>query len=95
MIWLQVEKSVSTCVAVWQESWESISSTMWCVSIVILSPQTAMAPKKRAVNDEEMTMQTRKAARFSYSELDEDQGFLFFIFLFLNFFNIPFEGQMF
>ncbi|KAG0723307.1 Chromobox 5 [Chionoecetes opilio] len=33
----------------------------------------AMAPRKRPAEGGEMTMQTRKAMRFSYSELDEDQ----------------------
>lgn len=55
---------------------------MWCISLVNLYPQAAMAPKKRPAENEERTMQTRKATRFSYSELDEDQGFLdFFLFL--------------
>lgn len=36
--------------------------------------QNAMAPKKRAGEDGERTIETRKAMRFSYSELDEDQG---------------------
>ncbi|KAK8395312.1 hypothetical protein O3P69_006181 [Scylla paramamosain] len=35
--------------------------------------ENAMAPKKRPAEGAEMTMQTRKAMRFSYSELDEDQ----------------------
>uniref|UniRef100_A0A0P4W604 Chromo domain-containing protein n=1 Tax=Scylla olivacea TaxID=85551 RepID=A0A0P4W604_SCYOL len=35
--------------------------------------KNAMAPKKRPAEGAEMTMQTRKAMRFSYSELDEDQ----------------------
>lgn len=40
-----------------------------------------MAPKKRSAENEEMTMQTRKVARISYSELDEDQGDLFIHFI--------------
>lgn len=35
--------------------------------------KNAMAPKKRAGEDGERTIETRKAMRFSYSELDEDQ----------------------
>ncbi|MPC60003.1 Heterochromatin protein 1 [Portunus trituberculatus] len=35
--------------------------------------KNAMAPKKRPAEGAEMTMQTRKAMCFSYSELDEDQ----------------------
>ena len=33
-----------------------------------------MAPKKRPAEGGEMTMQTRRAIHYSYSELDEDQG---------------------
>lgn len=47
--------------------------------------QTAMAPKKRSAENDEMTMQTRKAAHFSYSELDEDQGLHFFLYFYQHF----------
>nr|XP_053645525.1 M-phase phosphoprotein 8-like isoform X2 [Cherax quadricarinatus] len=35
--------------------------------------KNAMAPKKRPGEDEQRTIETRKAIKFSYSELDEDQ----------------------
>lgn len=49
-----------------------------------------MTPKKRPAESDEMTMQTRKAARFSYSELDEDLGLHFLVFI-----NMLLKDQLF